>query len=614
MAEKRRVHTEVEDHPRFRRGFVWSSHSSQSMSPSAQYTETAPPLPSPPPSLLEDPLLHETLKRLGSAVRVETPFDVDAFEKLLVDHPNQPFVKSVMKGLREGFWPFDEGEWEMQERSYKGNFAKEEVDLEAIRAFRDKEVKEGRWSSSVPVEQDSLPPGMKLSPLFVVWQKGKGRVITDHSASGINDGIPRDEAKVLYDDMRAFGRALREAKESSREPLVTFKSDVASAFLNLPAHPLFQLRQAVSIDGLIHIVRRLVFGNRASPRCWCAVSGLLCWIAIRKFGIESLHVYMDDFFGIDVEGRLEHYRGRDRPSQQVKLLRFWDAIRCPWEEKKQEYGRCLQIIGFYVDINRGAITLSPQALSELTVAIDEFMASPGRKAQLRKWQRLAGHINWALNVLPWGRPGLCELYRKMSGKSQPMAAVPLNREVMEELDWLRLALRTSLGVSFVTDGCWEDDSADLVMWTDASLTKGMGFVHDHSGFYYPLQPCPPEIAIDIFFLELVAILSAISYASTRDQPPRRLLIFTDSLDSVGVLRSLGARQPIHNGVVRAIAGIAMESGIDIRVRHIAGGNNVRADMLSRLLIDEYQRSYPFDRVHRFSPPRELLPARWRGCF
>src|SRR5688500_2062548 len=118
--------------------------------------------------------------------------------------------------------------------------------------------------------------------------------------------------------MRFFGRALRVAKERHGDTgLVTFKSDVTSAFLILMAHPLWQLRQAVIVDGRVHVVRRLVFGNRASPRCWCAVSGLLCWIGIRKFGIESLHVYMDDFFGIDFEGKTVFYQGRDRPAQQA---------------------------------------------------------------------------------------------------------------------------------------------------------------------------------------------------------------------------------------------------------------------------------------------------------
>jgi hypothetical protein len=104
--------------------------------------------------------------------------------------------------------------------------------------------------------------------MFVVWQNEKPRVVTDHSRSGINDGIPQSEAKVKYDDMRTFGQNLHNARSANPgRRLVTFKSDVASAFLNLPAHPIFQLRQVVRIEGKLFIVRRLVFGNRASPRC-----------------------------------------------------------------------------------------------------------------------------------------------------------------------------------------------------------------------------------------------------------------------------------------------------------------------------------------------------------
>jgi hypothetical protein len=54
----------------------------------ALYTETAPPLPSPPDHLINDPTIQETIKQLGDHIKVETPFDVDKLESLLADHPN----------------------------------------------------------------------------------------------------------------------------------------------------------------------------------------------------------------------------------------------------------------------------------------------------------------------------------------------------------------------------------------------------------------------------------------------------------------------------------------------------------------------------------------------
>ncbi|KAF5381547.1 hypothetical protein D9615_005612 [Tricholomella constricta] len=578
------------DAPRFRRGYVWSdsfSSFSENVSPAALYTETAPPLPSPPSHLLNDPAILGSLRAMESRIKVDTPFNVDKLESMLHDHPNQPFVKSVMNGLRHGFWPFDEGEWKGVEEEFAENYAVEDCDLEAIRLFRDKELKAGRWSDAL--SDATLLPGMKMSPMFVVWQKGKGRVITDHSGSGINDGIPKEAGKVRYDDMHSFGSALRDARRlHPGKRFVTWKSDVASAFLNLPAHPIWQLHQVVTVDGMLHIVRRLVFGNRASPRCWCAVSGLLCWLGVRKLGIVGLHVYMDDFFCWDLDGNFVWFHGKYRPRKQVQLLLLWDAIGCPWEDKKQEHGDVLKVIGFWVDANLGTFSLAPDTVVDIVERIDEFLASSRRHPSLRSWQRLGGHLNWLLNVLPWGRPALTELYRKMAGKTLSSRGIPLNAGVVADLTWLKGIIPDAIGVRFIDDGLWRIDDADMVVWTDASTSRGLGFVYSNSGFCYTLQPCPTTVKIDIFFLELVAILSALHHVASLASPPRRLLIWTDSLNSVGALNALRVAESLHNGPLLAIAGIALRTNIDIRVCHIPGDENVRADLLSRLMLEEYR--------------------------
>jgi hypothetical protein len=601
------------DSPRFRRGFVWSNDSIDHISPSALYTETAPPLPSPPHHLLDDPVIQESIRSLGDAIKIETPFNVDKFELLLQDHPNQPFVRSVMKGLHEGFWPFDEGEWKVELEEVTPDYQSNSDDAEAIRAFRDREIAAGRWSD--PLDSTELLPGMKISPMFVVWQNEKPRVVTDHARSGINDGIPHAEGKVKYDDMRTFGQTIHNARTTNPgKRLVTFKSDVASAFLNLPAHPIFQLRQVVKIDGKLFIVRHLVFGNRASPRCWCAVSGLLCWLGIRRLGIVGLHVYMDDFFGWDYAENLVWYRGKLRPRRQVQFLLLWEAISCPFEDRKQEHGEVLKIIGFWVDINAGSISLSPSAISDIIAKIDLFLASPDRSPTLRAWQRLAGHLNWMLNVLPWGRPALTELYRKISGKAWSHRGIPINAAVVTDLTWLRSVIPSSIGIRFTDSGMWSDHEADMVMWTDASLRNALAFVYSNKGFLYPIQPPPAGSKVDIFFLELLAIASAVHHAGSLTCPPRHILIWTDSLDSVAVLNSLHTAESLHNAPLLVISDIILRTGMDLRVRFIEGKKNIRADMLSRLLVDEYHSNFPADCVERFTPPRELLPARWRECF
>jgi len=168
-----------------------------------------------------------------------------------------------------------------------------------------------------------------------------------------------------------------------------------------------------------------------------------------------------------------------------------------------------------------------------------------------------------------------------------------------------------IGVRFVDSLMWDDQEADMVVWSDACLW-GLGFCYSGNGFAYEIRPL--SVPVDIFFLELIAIMSAVSHVASFHQPPRRLLLFSDSLNSVCVLSTLSASEELHNTPLCAILGIILTMGIDLRVCHIAGVENIHADLLSHLLIADYQILYPSHRVRSFAPPRELLPARWRECF
>ena len=595
--------------PRFKRGYIFTSNvSSESQAPpSISSTYSAPPLPRPPQHILDDPQIQASLAAVADYIHVDTPFNVDRIESLLTKHPNRPFVDSVLCSLREGFWPFHDGEWESHLKERYDNYATEAQDLAELRVYRDQEIAAGRWSPALP-EDFVLLPGMRISPMFVVWQKGKPRIVMDHTGNGLNDGISREDAKVRYDDMHSFGQLLNDVlKAHPHEELLLFKSDVSKAFLNLPAHPIWQLHQVVTVDGRYHIVRRLILGTRASPRCWCSFSGLLNWIAW-ELGVIGLHDYMDDFFGWDFKRNLVMFHGKLRPRRQVQLLVFWDLINCPYEDKKQEHGVTLKIIGFWVDICSGSISLSPDSLDSMVNSINEFLAQP--KPPLQNWQQLAGYLNWVLNVLPWARPALTELYRKMSGKTVRFKGIPLNAEVKQDLSWFVRVAKDCIGIRFVDAQSWSDSEADFVGWTDAS-NSGLAFVYAGNGYAYQLKTIT---GVDTFFRELLAILCLIHHVASFPTPPRRILVHSDSMDSVAVFNSLSASQSSHNAILLAIADIVLRTGIDVRVRHIPGVDNIKADLLSRLLFVDFSKQFPSYRVRTFQPPRELVPARWRECF
>ena len=84
---------------------IWEDGNQFSPS-SADWTETASPLPPIPSSELANPVATKTIRENPHLFDIVTPIFVDRFEKLLESHPNQPIVKSVCCGLQEGFLPW----------------------------------------------------------------------------------------------------------------------------------------------------------------------------------------------------------------------------------------------------------------------------------------------------------------------------------------------------------------------------------------------------------------------------------------------------------------------------------------------------------------------------
>ena len=105
---------------------------------------------------------------------------------------------------------------------------------------------------------------------------------------------------------------------------------------------------------------------------------------------------------------------------------------------------------------------------------------------------------------------------------------------------------------------WADHDADMVIWTDASLRNTLAFVYSNKGWVYPpIRPLPEGVKVDIFFLELLTITSAVYHAGSLPCPLHRLLVWTDSLDSVAMLNSLHAAESLHNTPLLAIANVIL---------------------------------------------------------
>ncbi|TDL26834.1 hypothetical protein BD410DRAFT_707375, partial [Rickenella mellea] len=194
--------------PRWSRNLLWEE--TDTFGPPSYTTSLYdPPFPpAPNENYLPAPLVA-TVRSRPDLFKVVTPIKVDVFEELLKDHPNQPLVQSVCRGLREGFWP-----WATIPSDYPVTYDAAQdpfSDPDHAQFYRDKIAEErslGRISE--PFGTDLLP-GMYNMPVFIISQSGKYRMVDDHSATkfSLNSMIPKDERHMRLDGIQKLGVYLR---------------------------------------------------------------------------------------------------------------------------------------------------------------------------------------------------------------------------------------------------------------------------------------------------------------------------------------------------------------------------------------------------------------------
>jgi hypothetical protein len=90
--------------PRYARELMWSNNE-DIISPAAQYSLFANPLPRPPLSAFQNSAASDTIQKHPDLFKIICGINVNVFKMLLANHPNPDFVHSVVVGLCEGFWP-----------------------------------------------------------------------------------------------------------------------------------------------------------------------------------------------------------------------------------------------------------------------------------------------------------------------------------------------------------------------------------------------------------------------------------------------------------------------------------------------------------------------------
>ncbi|KAF8585148.1 hypothetical protein K439DRAFT_1646686 [Ramaria rubella] len=535
----------------------------RNLTPSVTSTETAPPLPYIPTSELLPSPANDTILSCPDLFRIVivTPINVDHFEQLLMYHPNPALVHSVYIN------PDDPITFDFSKRKL------DEAGAVFLREQRDVKIKAGRYSESFGHE---LLPGMYSLPIGAVIKPHTTKfcLVNNHSAGphSLNSWISKEDSHIRMDNLQDFGAILMNArKKYGHPPAYLWKSYVAAAYRRMPAAFQWQIKQISTIDGQRHVDCNLVFGSCMSAQIWCTFMGLVIWICIFTMLIADILHYMDNAWSYDMNPELVYYELYDTsyPSKQVALLRLWDEIGLPHSKNKQEFRSSLIIIGFHVDPQAMSFTMPTESKTALISAICAFIdTSLGQRKPLIEWQHLLGWINWALNVFPLLKPALQSSYTKITGKRYTHAPIFLNRSVIQDLCWLANVIEESEGIYFFDALEWPLENANMEVFCDSTLTNIAFYIPQANlGYCAPVLMNTPQGTM--YFLEALAVISAIAWAAEQRQPPCRLLIHSDSLNSVEMFHSLKAGTGYNTLLLYAVR-ILMNSEISLCVAHIHG--------------------------------------------
>ena len=214
-------------------------------------------------------------------------------------------------------------------------------------------------------------------PIHAVSKPGtsKFRLVTDHNAGqfALNNMILcEDIAGVTLDNVQDLGNALCYLQAQHPDiHLILWKADVSEAYRYISMHPLWQIKQVITIHFKCYMDCCNIFGGHVSQCIWHAFMSLVIWIAVMKYLIQLLYIYVDNSFSAQKKGEVLFYNCYRKllSSNLTRLLQLWDFIGLPHEEKKQVFGDELPIIGFEVNPNLMRVCMLDESKLQLITAV-----------------------------------------------------------------------------------------------------------------------------------------------------------------------------------------------------------------------------------------------------
>lgn len=398
-----------------------------------------------------------------------------------------------------------------------------------------------------------------LNPMFTIAQAEKIRPILDLRA--VNGSLPNKTFRM---------EGLKDAKRLMQRNFWFCKVDLKDAYLSIGMHPQSQRFLGFNHQGKTYAFKRLPFGLNTAPRIFTRVLKAAC-TPLREKGFIMV-AYLDDIL-------LMNACKETVEKQVLELKRHLEKLGFLVNMKKSTFiaTQRVEFLGNLIDSKELTISIPPQKIWKTTQEIHKVLKL--QQIPIRKLAALSGQMG----ALAEGMQG-CWVSQRMLQRNIAIyvsrgiswdSPIPIFKSAKEDLRKFAEQIQNA-------HKRIKEQKEVIEITTDAS-EQGYGFHMGNQSVHGQWTFAQAKNSSN--WRELCTVYQALSYF--RDQIKQKsVIVFTDNSTTVSQINNQS--NPRHAKLLklsRKIWKLVEELQIDIKVNHLAGQENWRADFLSRMRHD-----------------------------
>ena len=303
---------------------------------------------------------------------------------------------------------------------------------------------------------------------------------------------------------------------------------------------------------------------------------LLCWIFIQVNQIPRVTHYLDDYFFI---GSSKLLCGMFLQT----AISSCDYLNVPLALNKMEGpSTVLTYLGIQIDSEMLTISLPPVKLANLLQLLNSWA---GRHTCSKKeLLSLIGSLSFACKVVKPGRTFLRRLIDLSSSVARLADVLVLQEGALLDLQWWSDFVVQWNGREVILQA--PVTSAQWGLYTDAS-DIGMGGVAGGKWFSSPWDDKLVEKHINV--KELFAVATAI-FTWGKDWRDMEVVIFTDNKPITQIWHTGATQNRDVMVIIRKLFYFLAHRNVNIKLEHVYGYKNIKADLLSRLQVLKFKET------------------------